>query len=423
MEKVFPQLQESFISFTNQTLIMKRIEVLDSLRGFSLLGVIIIHMIQQFGIQNIQSDILYFNLPSLDESSTWFAYNVVMGRFINIFAFLFGVSFYIQMKSAESKNIRFNIFFTRRMVFLFLLGILIHSIYNVEILSVYAVFGLILLLIKKINKYILILFTILLITGGPRVYQAINHNSGISTEIVEENRNINRYNRETPQHLENPSLINTVKHNYQSRLNGKFNYQFGMFGRGYLTLGIFIIGYLVGRSRYLERLSENKKLTVRLLLLSVFSFIGITLLLNQFPDTNTRLLFFPGNNLIDNNLIFVKALEDTRLVVSSFILVLGFIVFYQNSRIQSILNILSPYGRTALTNYSLQGVFGLVLFAPWALGPFFSKFGNFSLILIGLLIYFFQMVASNYLLKKYRYGPLEWIWRSVTYLKLQKLKK
>ena len=402
---------------------MKRIDVLDALRGFSLLGVIVIHMIQKFGIRNISSDIIYFNFPFLDTSSTWFAYNIVMGRFINIFAFLFGVSFYIQMKSAESKNISFNIFFIRRMVFLFLLGILIHSIYNVEILSVYAIFGLILLLIKKINKYILILFTILLITGGPRVYQTINHNRGISTEIVEENRNRNIYNRETPQHLENPSLINTVKHNYQSRLNGKINYQFGMFGRGYLTLGIFIIGYLVGRSRYLEKLGKNKKLTVRLLLLSVLSFIGITLLLNQFPNTNTRLLFSPGNNLIDNNLIFVKAMEDTALVLSSFILGLGFIVLYQNSRIQSILNILSPYGRTALTNYTLQGVFGLVLFAPWALGPFFSKYGNFSLIIIGFLIYFLQMVASNHFLKKYRYGPLEWIWRCVTYNKIQSIKK
>ena len=402
---------------------MKRIEVLDALRGFSLLGVIIIHMIQQFGIQNIQADIIYFNFPLLDSSSTWFAYNIVMGRFINIFAFLFGVSFYIQMKSAQSKNISFNSFFTRRMLFLFLLGILIHSIYNVEILSVYAIFGIILLFIKNINKYILILFTALLITGGPRVYQTINHNKGVSTEIIEENRSSNRYNRETPQHLENPSLINTVKHNYQSRLNGKINYQFGMFGRGYLTLGIFIIGYLVGRSKYLEKLGDNKKLTFRLLLLSVVSFIGLTCLLNQFPDTNTRLLFVPGNNLIDNNLIFVKALQDSSLVVSSFILGLGFIVLYQNSRIQSILNSLSPYGRTALSNYTLQGVFGLVLFAPWALGPFFSKFGNFSLIIIGLLIYFLQMIASIYFLKKYRYGPLEWIWRSVTYLKLQKLIK
>ena len=402
---------------------MKRIEVLDALRGFSLLGVIIIHMIQQFGIQNIQADIIYFNLPLLDSSSTWFAYNIVIGRFINIFAFLFGVSFYIQMKSAESKNINFNSFFIRRMLFLFLLGILIHSIYNVEILSVYAIFGLILLFVKNINKYILIIFTILVITGGPRVYQTINHNRGLSIEIVEEDINPNRYNREIPQHLENPSLFNTVKHNYQSRLNGKINYQFGMFGRGYLTLGIFLIGYLVGRSRYLEELSKNKKLTVRLLLLSVISFIGITLLLYQFPATNTRLLFVPGDNLINNNIIFVKAMQDTALVVSSFIIGLGFIMFYQYSKIQSILNTLSPYGRTALTNYTLQGIFGLVLFAPWALGPFFSKFGNFSLIIIGLLIYFLQMIASYYFLKKYRYGPLEWVWRSVTYLKLQKLSK
>jgi len=68
-------------------------------------------MIQQFGIQNNPTDIIFFNLPFLDSSSTWFAYNVVMGRFINIFAFLFGVSFYIQKKSAESKNISFNYLF------------------------------------------------------------------------------------------------------------------------------------------------------------------------------------------------------------------------------------------------------------------------------------------------------------------------
>ncbi len=61
---------------------MKRIEVLDALRGFSLLGVIIIHMIQQFGIQNIQADIIYFNLPLLDSSSTWFAYNIGIWKLI-----------------------------------------------------------------------------------------------------------------------------------------------------------------------------------------------------------------------------------------------------------------------------------------------------------------------------------------------------
>ena len=131
-----------------------------------------------------------------------------------------------------------------------------------------------------------------------------------------------------------------------------------MFGRGYLTLGIFIIGYLVGRSKYLEKLGDNKKLTFRLLLLSVVSFIGLTCLLNQFPDTNTRLLFVPGNNLINNNLIFVKALQDSSLVVSSFIFRSWIsLCFIKNSRIQSILNSLSPYGRTALSNYTLQGVF------------------------------------------------------------------
>ena len=141
------------------------------------------------------------------------------------------------------------------------------------------------------------------------------------------------------------------------------------------------------------------------------------------PEVNVRLLFIPGNNPIDYTLLLVKALQDSVLVISSFVLGLGFIVLYQNPKIQKALNILSPYGRTALTNYALQGVFGLILFAPWGFGPFFSKFGNFSLIIIGLFIYFTQMLASNYFLKSYRYGPLEWIWRCVTYLNKEKLRK
>lgn len=398
---------------------MNRINVLDALRGFSLFGVIIIHMIQQFGIRNISIETSYFDFPLLDYYSRLFAYNVVMGRFINIFAILFGISFYIQIKNSYSKKNNFNYFFLRRMAFLFILGIAIHSFYNVEILSVYAIFGVVLLIIKKVNNSILLLIAALLFIGFPRIIQSVNHNKNITQEIIKSNSPINQ-NETVAEYLSKPSLVNSIKDNYSRRLKGKINYQFGMFGRGYVTLGLFLIGFLVGRSGFLENINRNKIKIKKMFIISIIVFTSLSIFNNLLPEVNTRSLFVPGNKEISFELLLVKSVQDLLLVVSSFILSLGFILLYNLNKYQKYLDQLSPYGRAALTNYTLQGLFGLFLFSPWALGSYFSNFGNFSLLIIGIFIYIIQMLVSNAYLKKYRYGPLEWLWRSFSYKKIQK---
>lgn len=85
----------------------KRITVIDALRGFALFGVIITHMLQRFGIfSGVRPG--EPNFPILDEAVQWLFQNVIMGRFINIFAFLFGLSFFIQMDRASKKGIDFR---------------------------------------------------------------------------------------------------------------------------------------------------------------------------------------------------------------------------------------------------------------------------------------------------------------------------
>ena len=78
-----------------------------------------------------------------------------MGRFINIFALLFGLSFFIQMDRAAKKGIDFRGRFVWRMIILMVLGILCHSFYNVEIISVYAFFGLLMIPLYKVKKWVL----------------------------------------------------------------------------------------------------------------------------------------------------------------------------------------------------------------------------------------------------------------------------
>lgn len=95
---------------------LNRVTLLDALRGFSLLGVILMHMLQQFSIFSFSPDVREPLFPAMDEVVQWIGQHVIMGRFINIFAFLFGLSFFIQLDRAAKKGIDFRGRFIWRMV-------------------------------------------------------------------------------------------------------------------------------------------------------------------------------------------------------------------------------------------------------------------------------------------------------------------
>ena len=406
---------------------LKRITVLDALRGFALLGVILIHMIQHFGFFTPPSENGILEFAKLDEIIQWIGRNIIMGRFINIFAFLFGRRVCIQMDRAAKKGIDFRLRFVWRMVLLLVLGLLTHSFFNLEIISVYGFFGLLMILTYRFKNWLLLLLVAFFILGGPRVLKAIDHNSNLETEQVAENTGQEANNRRTPrelqEHIVSPSFVNSAVYNYKERLPGKLNYQFGFIGRGYVTFGLFLLGLVIGRIRFFETLETHKKRN----LLLFFGFLSATILFTWvqalFPPQNIGIFFRPDGQQIGSQILIVQALEDLTMVLFSASLTMGFVSLYQKIQFRKYLEVLSPYGRTALTNYIIQGVIGALLFSPWAFGSTFGNWGLAALFFLGIIIYAVQIIFSKYWLKQYLYGPLEWLWRSGTYLKLQPFKK
>ena len=404
---------------------LKRIKILDSLRGFALLGVILMHMIQHFGIRSLPSEIEFLSFPVLDEAVQWIGNNIIMGRFINIFACLFGLSFFIQMDRASKKGVDFRFRFVWRMILLLVMGLLSHSFFNLEIISLYAFFGLLMLPLFRVKNWLLLSIVVFLLLGGPRIILAVDHNNEVKIEQTDttEGADNEQGPRTVPEHLANPSFLNSVIHNYKERLPGKINYQFGYFGRGYVTFALFIIGLIVGRIRFFERLNERKKRNFYLFI----GFVLVTLLVfwvrAMLPPPDFSILFRPNGQYMPSSLLAVMTLQDLELVLFSGALALGFTLLYQNVKFGKYLEVLSPYGRTALTNYIMQGVIGALLLAPWALGSTFGNWGVASLFLLGIVIYIVQIICSKYWLKHFLYGPLEWLWRSGTYLELQPFRK
>lgn len=429
-----------------------RITVIDALRGFALFGVMWIHMQQRFGIfsmgmmQQAESA-----TPGLDSVVGWLTNNVFMGRFINIFAFLFGMSFFIQMDRAAKKGIDFRGRFLWRMVILAVIGVVGSWFTYLEILTLYALFGVILIILFPLkNKFLMVIFA-LLVAGGPRwgsfVYDKLTAPAAVempqmpqmpvrTPQASTEGGEATAANGETtedgeaaPQRPQRPQFdpsqfempVSTfwsdAKANMTSGFMRKISYQMSS-GRGYLTLALFILGLVVGRIRFFETIDEKRKRNFKLFLLSLGVWLGGVGLMALLPQPE----FVWGAPPTALSLVR-STLSDINMVTMSVTITLGFVLLYGNAKMRKALDTLTPYGRMGLTNYELQGIIGCFLFSSWALGGIFSGMSATMLCLIGIAFYVLQILFSRWWLERFKYGPWEWFWRSATYLKWQPFKR
>lgn len=396
----------------------KRITVIDALRGFALLGVILMHMLQHFGIfSGLRPEEAQF--PILDGAIQWLANNVIMGRFINIFACLFGLSFFIQMNSAARRGVDFRKRFLWRMAILFVIGMIGNSFFTADILSIYAVFGVVLVFLFPLKNWTLILIACLLLLGTPRLIM-MGYDRMTQTEQVVESTSQERRRARTP----DMTYLESAKTNLTTGLQGKLNYQFGMNGRGYITMALFIFGLVIGRLQFFKDIENKQKRNLALFAGFLIGTFLLNLMLHWIPQDpiSFRMLMTPGYE-IPLSAVAVSALNDINVVLSSGALAMGFIVLYQIKNIGKYLDVITPYGRMGLTNYEMQGILGAFIFSMWGFGSIFGSWGTTEVFVLGLVVYAMQILLSRYWLKYFQYGPLEWLWRSATYLKWQPLRK
>lgn len=410
----------------------KRINVIDALRGFSLLGVILIHMMQKFGYlsDNIIEGARY---PMFDTIIQLLVTHVIAGRFITIFSFLFGLSFFIQMDRASKRGVDFRGRFLWRMVILFVIGIVGTTFAYMDILTLYAFYGIILVLLFPLRNWVLITLTSLILFGLPLMsmvgFDNITFNETI---ILNQPSDANVVDRETLNTttnedvlITNSSFIESAKDNLFVKTKEKLNFQFRKSSIGYIVLALFILGFVVGRTGFFEKVNIKRRKNY-ILLISFFIVSVVTKLLGRLvaPENTTDIFLLVSQGLkVPISSIIALTLNDLSMLFQSGVLAMGFIVLYQTKFLGKYLDLLSPYGRMGLTNYEAQNVVGAILFSSWGLGSFFGGLGITELFFLGLIIYAIQIIVSKQWLRHFLYGPLEWLWRSGTYMKWQSFKR
>lgn len=387
-----------------------RITVIDAMRGIALIGIGLTHGMQYFGAGFSSSIVDFFPWEGImNVTARWFIQYFVAAKFYIIFSLLFGLSFFIQMDRASQKGIDFRPRFLWRLVLLLIIGILHSLVFRLDILLIYAILGFPLVLMYKLPNKILVGLALFFMLGGVQLgvvgYKALTPSEPQTEQVQTQPRR--QFNRPRTA----PTFKEMVVINSTSGLVSKFNYQIRS-GRIFVTLGLFILGLVVGRIRLFHSLERyQNKLYIGAVVAAVALF-ALYLVQPYVPRSNSDTfdgwISMPVTNLIN--------------LLTAYLWIVFIVWAYRSEIVQMMLRPVVSYGRMGLTNYILQSVLGVFLFISFGLalnqylGTFFAMFLCLGYTLL-------QLLGSHYWLKKFRYGPLEWLWRSGTYMKWQPLKK
>jgi uncharacterized protein len=175
-----------------------------------------------------------------------------------------------------------------------------------------------------------------------------------------------------------------------------------------MFLGIFLLGLYAGRRRIFEDVSAHRVLLRRVALWGLL--LGVPATLASFGLR----LAFAIEEIITLPWFPLAMMASQALGTVPF--ALGYIavatLLLQDSRWRTRLGVFAPVGRMALTNYLSQTLICLAIFY---VGGLLGKFQPALNLVIALLIFIVQMWLSAWWLERYRFGPMEWVWRSVTY--------
>jgi uncharacterized protein len=386
----------------------ERIDVVDALRGAALAGVLMANL-GPLSLYEFLTDAQKQALPTaaFDRVAVALMHLLVDGKAITVFSLLFGVGFALQLDRGGARDGERVGIFLRRVAVLLGIG-LVHAyfVWWGDILVWYAAVGALMVPVRRASdRWIVAIAVAIALVIPPLVFAHVRaflapppqadvyadalaaFATGGYADIVRQNAALVDWSRRS-----NWALVGFVG-------------------------GRFLLGYWAARRGLLRDPAAHRVLLTRILQVSLALGIALSLLEATQEMVKASVPFLaagPGNRVMR------MALRATTLTLGVAYAV-GFVLLFQVEPVRRVLRLLAPFGRMALTNYLTQSVLGIAIFYGIGLGigPRFGVAGWWT---AWLVIFAAQVWASRIWLARYRYGPMEWLWRSLTYGSLQPLR-
>lgn len=378
-----------------------RVDVADALRGFAVLAIIMLHAIEHFN---------FYSFPSTEDQSQWLNFTdkaiwdglffAFGGKAYAIFALLFGFSFFIQHDNQLMRGKDFRLRFCWRLVLLFIIGNINAAFFTGEVLVLYALVGFVLVLTCRLSTKTILILAGICVLQPVCIYQIIRAVCSPEYEIMKINSG--PFWAATFAMQSGGDFIGTVKANLWEGQLASLAWAWEH-GRVFQTAGLFMAGMLIGRQGWFHR--QNLSAWGRVLAVALICFFPLKGLDNMVAG------YIDNPNILTPLKIILSSLANLCFML---ILVCGILYgYYCTKRFSRVLGLLIPYGKMSMTNYVTQGIIGSALFYHWG---FFLQLGITASEFVGIAIFFVQYAFCRFWVGRHNHGPLEYVWKKLTWI-------
>lgn len=396
---------------SNESVLGKnRIVTLDIIRGFAIMGIFLVNMPAFTGSE-------FMVYAGTDKTVRMLFDMFIQTKFYTIFSFLFGLGFYIFMTRAEARGEKVFRLFSRRLFALLLFGILhLVFLWKGDILHTYAIMGFLLMLFYRRKAKTVLIWGIILILsfqfllGASALFAYIGEQFDETLNFKEQLREETLAEGEvTIEAYTTLSYIELIKWRVSNELPKiLLNIPLTLPD----ILGMFLIGLYVGKIKLFQRVQELKRklriTQIITLLISIPPLVAIAW--GYSGQEDVTFLFSLGNYFF---------LHFSGFTLSIFYII-TITLLLEKQMWQRVFNPFRYVGQMALTNYLCQTFFCVIVFYGFGL---YAQISLADGLVYSIIFYCVQMILSNLWLKKFQFGPFEWLWRVMTYGKAQQFKK
>jgi uncharacterized protein len=385
---------------------------MDALRGFALLGIFIVNT-PGFTNPHPEGPGPWI-FPEADKMMFFLQTMFIEGKFYSIFSLLFGWGIALQIGRLGDIAIVW-----RRVFFMFFLGCVhLLLIWSGDIITFYALMAIPLLLLRRMSNRALIIIGVSLLLS-PILFYSLRMNFPILRWPTEKLNDFGMFLDQNilgtvkPEDFEKllreGSVLDLIKYNFDG-----FPYRFGELifqNRGVKVLGMFLIGFVIGRSGFFKTALQHPYY------LWIIAGIGLVLGIpfNYYLATMKEASGYHQFKIGGLYQTIYYALGVAPLAIAYVaLLAIGF----RTAIGQKILMLFAPAGKIAFTTYVAQSLTNTFVFYGIGLG-LMGRMGAVTWTIYAIIVFMFQILVATFWLRYFQYGPLEWLWRSLTYNKRQ----
>ena len=395
----------------------ERIQVLDVLRGIAVGGILVGNM-QWFSGYGMMPPKLLAATPMYDQITQFLVHVLVEGKFYSIFSFLFGFGFAMQISRAAERGDTRGTIFKRRLAWLLVIGLLhAYLLWAGDILSIYALMGFVLLLFRKTSDRSLLKWAAVLLIIPVVTYVLLFSLFAAfvpANALAEFEAGQTQFWHDSVQKASQGTYLQIITDFNLQYIVGRYA---GLIFQMRLPkiLAMFLIGMYAYRRGIFQDPQANRPFIRQVAVYGISIGLASNLIFSWLSGNEAP--FPPSAAGLAGVAYYAVGVPALALGIAAAVMILC-----QGGAVPKMLSAFAAVGRMALTNYLMQTIISVLIFYGYGLGKF-GSFGALEATTTAFGIVTFQLIASSMWLRYFSYGPMEWIWRQLTYWQRLELRR